>query len=277
VTPSHFIVSDVEVGLLLGDRKSKTWEKVPGIVPAGGILVSGNDIYLASARHLRTEHDLNPPPDRIVRYNIQKKTGELISDRTRWPALTPLDDAGLLPELMVWNEERELEIWVRGSTVDVHRERRFAYNLTTKAWRKIPMPDPPFNLARWKPTLKPGFLGYISGRREKLEGAVSPVFSRRSVSATPDPDSTFLLQCKVDETLVASAQHDDNGKYIPFSPANISITDKGWIISESEGRCFWWLPWSDLEAYLAIHPAAAKLIAEYELKSGMTLREKRSP
>ena len=209
------------------------------------------------------------PPSAIIRYNQKSKATAVVVSHRRDPQASPLDNPERTLDSISWNSAHELEVW---STLNRTEFTRFAFNLATQAWREVPAPEPSSaSILRWRAaTVRPEFLGGIpAGSFEQ-----TAVFAPKFLKAT-GPGNTFSIECKYDPAW-ASQYASFNGQIIIAGPRLAFVTPRGWILPEGTmmeaGKCIWFIPWTKLNNYIQVNPAAGALIEAFEKRSGMKLR-----
>jgi hypothetical protein len=230
---------------------------VPEVRPLGPARVLGDDAYVIIEGG-------------ILRYDMQGKTVEVVCSQRRNPAQNPMDDPGVRPYNIEFLPGPELEIMASiGGGKSVH----YNYAPATRAWRKIESPIPIRPLTESKLSRNPGFLGWapIFGADTKgpyFLSAGGPFSSGTGIRFD------FSTDKEIEEIWRAS-----NGPPVSIHPTGILATQLGWFFLEFDGKYVWFLPLDDLRKYLRENPAAAKIIAEYETKTGAVLvpKGKQSP
>ena len=257
VTPKRLIVAEIGYALLIYDRQKKTWETVPEIRPLDTPEILGDDLYLVIEGGL-------------LRYDMEKRTVEVLSSKRRNPAQSPLDENKFGQLLVRWQPGPELEI---RTTTEGKEDEWFGYSPLARTWRKIGPPFPVWHRADWKERRFRGFPGWAQVGFSKIEG---PYFF--SVENSPAPTMGIRLEFATDEK-IEEMSRGRTSPPISIHPQDIIATKHGWIISEGgpSGKYLWFLPLADLKKYLRENPGSAKMIAEYETKTGMTLVPKDNP
>ncbi len=257
VTPQRLIVAEIGYALLIYDRQKKTWERVPEIRPLDPPEILGDDLYVFIEGGL-------------LRYDMEKRTVEVLGSKRRNPAQSPLDEMKFTHLQLRWQPGPELEI---RTATEGKEDERFGYSPPSRTWRKIDPPFPVLHRADWKERRFRGFPGWAQVTSSKIEG---PYFF--SAENGPAPTTGIRLEFATDEK-IEEMSRGRTSPPISISPQDIVATKHGWIISEGGGsaKYLWFLPLPDLKKYLRENPAAVTMIAEYEAKTGMTLVPKDNP
>ena len=259
VTPKRLIVAEESMALLIYDRKKKTWETVPEIRPLYPPEILDDDLYVTIEGG-------------VLRYDMGKKTVEILASTRRTPAQSPLDDPRLHAGRVRLRAGPELEI---PASSGEGKDDCYGYSPATHVWRKIERAESAAHVSEWWHDRYPGSLGYAHVHAWKKAGPF--LFSAEK---TPSPAAGFELEFATDETIEARSRAS-NGPPISIQPQDIIATRHGWLISEFSGfgggKYVWFLPLADLKKYLRENPAAAAMVAKYETRTGMTLVPKENP
>lgn len=258
VTPKRLIVSEDKLALLIYDRKMKTWETVPEIRPFSDPEILGDDLYVVI-------------DGGVLRYDMEQKTVEVLCSSRRTPAQNPMDDPKLRATNIRWRPGPELVIEAFAGEGKLEC---YGYSPATHAWRTIDPAMRARHSKEWSQSKFPGSLGWAPFHARKIGG---PFFF--SSEKTPSQATEFQVDFATDAT-IEERSRASNGPPISIFPQDLIAIPHGWLISEAPlptGKYLWFLPLADLKKYLRENPAAAKMIAEYETRTGMTLVPKDNP
>ena len=254
VAPNRLIVTETGMALLVYDRQNAVWETVPEILPLGPPLILGDDLYVLIKGGL-------------LRYDMAKKTTEVLSSSRRNPPQNPMDELANEASAMHWNNQHELEILC----VAADRKRTWCcYSPATRAWRKNDLPVI-WGQAEHRQRQFPGYLGMMPIRRTDAAHVRGSFYL--SFDETDVPATGIELEFATDPEI-------EKVRRWGFREENVLVTKHGWIIPADDlekGRYVWFLPLADLKKYLRENPAALPMIEAYEQKNGTILLPKDPP
>ena len=236
VTPAQFVVACPGRYLALCERASGKWEYFPNIKPDGMFAVLDGNVFLT----VKEEQAVG-----VLRFDLTKKTADLLASARRNPPESPLDNPALHVTWLFANEAGELVARILATEGGKSKTAYWAWVAGTHSWRES---GDEKGLADFSHRMS-GFTGRGMVQRPASDEARA---SAQLVMASlpgrqPEPGLPLLVELAL-PTGFAFGKNGDGQKNL-LQPSEWRACPLGYVFADGGGRMFWFLPRERLDEF----------------------------
>jgi hypothetical protein len=231
VTPGHLFASSPENGVLIYDRATKSWKVFREFCPVSNVAVQGESLYFVTG-------------EAFMRIEAATGATTILASTRRESPTSSLDRADLRLNELKMNSDGEIEIEAFTKEPDYRRRlrTRVAYNPKDNVWREI-VALSPIPKARFPEAAASGFSS--TGKVVPTAVVENRAVGREMVFEQPGGEP---MKMRADfEKFEETARRYPKQSASVFSPGSHWLrVPAGYLVVESMGKGFWFLPHDDL-------------------------------